>query len=145
MKKFFVVTVLIFAIVQLFAVDSGTGIGVIAGEPTGISVKLWQNSIFAYDAAAAWSFGDEGSLHLHADMLWHNTTLINSQFPIYYGLGARVNLQDDLRAGIRIPVGIAYNVQSMPLDIFWEIVPVLDIMPDIGLGFNGAIGVRYYF
>jgi hypothetical protein len=32
-----------------------------------------------------------------------------------------------------------------PLDIFLEIVPILDLAPKVGFDFNGAIGIRYYF
>jgi len=32
-----------------------------------------------------------------------------------------------------------------PLDIFVEVVPVLDLVPDTDLDFNGAVGIRYIF
>jgi hypothetical protein len=40
---------------QLKAQDSGFGIGIIAGEPTGLSGKLWLGGNNALDMAAAWS------------------------------------------------------------------------------------------
>jgi hypothetical protein len=38
------------------AQDSGFGLGIIIGEPTGISAKQWTGSRTAIDGAVAWSF-----------------------------------------------------------------------------------------
>ncbi len=65
--------------------------------------------------------------------------------PVYYGIGARVKLADDPNIGVRVPVGITYQVSGAPLDIFLELVPVLDLAPDTNFGFNGALGVKYFF
>jgi hypothetical protein len=145
MKKILFTGILIMITMILAAQNSGLGIGVILGEPTGLSAKMWSGSNMALDAAAAWSFGDNGAIHLHADMLWHNFNLIDQSLPVYYGIGGKVKLADDPMIGVRIPVGIAYQVSSAPLDIFLELVPVLDLAPDTSFGFNGALGVRYYF
>ena len=145
MKKLLIITAITIFAVGLSAQNSGLGIGLILGEPTGLSAKMWTGQSTAFDAAAAWSFGDEGALHLHADMLFHNFGLINESFPIYYGIGARVKLADDPNIGVRVPIGIAYQVSGPPLDIFIELVPVLDLAPDTSFGFNGALGVRYFF
>ena len=145
MKKTILVLIVIAAATGLFAQNSGLGVGLILGEPTGLSAKMWTGQTTAFDAAAAWSFGDEGALHLHADMLFHNFGLINQSFPVYYGLGARVKLADDPKIGLRVPVGIAYQIPNVPLDVFIELVPVLDLLPDVDFGFNSALGIRYYF
>jgi hypothetical protein len=122
-----------------------SGLGIILGEPTGLSVKIWQNDNIAYDAAAAWSLGEDGALHLHADFLQHNYNLLNQDFPVYYGLGGRVRLEDDPKLGVRIPLGISHKFSETPMDIFFEIVPVLDLVPETSFAMNGAIGIRYYF
>ena len=48
-----------------------TGIGVMLGEPTGISLKIWNNERTAIDAGLAWSFSGRNAVHLHADYLLH--------------------------------------------------------------------------
>jgi len=136
------------------------GIGIIIGEPTGLSIKKWLGNDRAIDAGIAWSFSGNDSLHLHADYLFHRFDVFslragNGQLPIYYGLGARVKLKDnnndknnndnDVRVGIRVPLGISYLFANAPFDIFAEIVPVLDIAPDLDLDLNLAIGARFYF
>jgi len=142
MKKL-VVIIFIISLSSLYAGD--VGLGIILGEPTGLSLKVWQSESVAYDAAAAWSMGDEGALHIHADILHHNYSMISNNFPIHYGIGARARLEDDPKIGIRIPVGMGYRFQQMPIGTFIELVPVLDLMPETSFGFNGAIGFRYYF
>jgi hypothetical protein len=145
MKKIIVLIIIGLFAIGLSAQNSGLGLGIILGEPTGISAKMWTNSNTAFDAAAAWSFGNEGALHLHADMLFHKFSLINEKFPVYYGFGARVKLSDDPNIGARIPIGIIYVVPNSKFDIFLEAVPVFDLLPDTRLNLNSALGVRYFF
>ena len=148
MKKKILVLIVIVATTGLFAQSSGLGAGIIVGEPTGISLKYWTGQLTAFDGAIAWSFGKEDALHLHADMLLHNPTLITvsqGSLPVYYGLGVRIKLEDKSKLGVRIPVGMAYQFVDAPFDIFLEVVPLLDLVPATDFGLNAAIGVRYYF
>ncbi|MBI3766102.1 MAG: hypothetical protein HY277_06330, partial [Ignavibacteriales bacterium] len=46
-----------------FSQDRGFGIGILIGEPTGVSVKGWLNATNAIDAGVAWSFVRETSFH----------------------------------------------------------------------------------
>lgn len=133
---------------SLAAQNSGLGAGIILGEPTGLCFKYWTGKSTAFDGAAAWSFGKKDALHLHADMLFHNSDLIKvsqGSLPVYYGIGARIRLEDKSKMGVRIPMGITYQFAKAPFDVFLEIVPLLDLAPATDFGLNGAIGVRYYF
>jgi hypothetical protein len=139
------------------------GLGVIAGEPTGVSLKVWLDGNHAVDAAVGWSFSENDSLALHADYLWHNFELLRSgdvpgRLPVYFGVGARFKMRDDddgmMRRrrnrdddllGVRFPLGIAWIAPSAPVDVFVEIVPVLDLVPDSDLSLGAAIGARFWF
>jgi hypothetical protein len=124
------------------------GLGFILGEPTGLSIKKWIGSNIAIDGAAAWSFGRKNSLQLHADCLFHIFNLVKVEelkFPLYYGIGSRVKFNDDTRVGIRFPLGINYIFDKAPVDIFLEVVPILNVAPATEFDLNGAVGVRYYF
>ncbi|MEA1912324.1 MAG: DUF3996 domain-containing protein [candidate division WOR-3 bacterium] len=124
------------------------GLGVILGEPTGLSFKSWTGSNTAIDGAAAWAFVNEGAVHLHVDYLFHNFSLIkveSGKFPVYFGLGGRVKLAKETRVGVRIPLGLEYIFTGAPFDIFLEIVPLLDLIPSTEFEVNGAIGIRYFF
>ncbi len=139
-------------VVMVFAGNAASqgnfGLGIILGEPTGVSMKLWLTERTAIDAAAAWSFSDEAAFHLHADYLFHNFDLITveeGRLPVHFGIGGRVKFEDDSRLGVRIPVGLTYIFDGAPIDIFFEVVPILDLVPDTEFEFNAAIGARFFF
>jgi hypothetical protein len=130
-----------------FAQDKGFGAGVVFGEPTGLSAKYWLDSKRAIDGGLAWSFHKKGFLHVHADLLWHFPEVIRTsvRLPLYAGIGGRIRFDDPVHAGVRIPVGIAWWVDGAPIDVFLEIVPILDLTPATEFELNGGIGVRYFF
>ena len=130
------------------AQESGFGLGVILGEPTGISGKLWIEESKAIDGAVAWSFDKESAMHLHADLLFHSSNISKvemSKLLLYYGIGGRIKFEEDGKAGVRVPLGINYLSSGAPLDIFLEIVPLLDLAPSTEFDLNAAIGIRYFF
>jgi len=130
------------------AQESGFGLGVILGEPTGISGKLWIEDSKAIDGAVAWSFEKESAVHVHADLLFHSSNISKvekSKLLFYYGIGGRIKFEDDSKAGVRVPLGINYLSSGAPLDIFLEIVPLLDLAPSTEFDLNAAIGIRYFF
>jgi hypothetical protein len=142
-----IVAVMIFA--GSAAAQGNFGLGIILGEPTGVSGKLWLSERSAIDMAAAWSFGGhDDAFHLHADYLLHNFDLISvskGRLPIHFGVGARVKFEDDSKLGVRVPVGLTYIFDGAPLDIFFEIAPILDLIPDTEFEANAAIGIRFFF
>ena len=156
MKCRIAIMVLLLAVVSANARAQDTfGLGVIVGEPTGLSLKYWLDKEHAIDGAAAWSFAENDSFQIHADYLIHDYELLNSDdLPFYDGLGARLKFKDndgrgrnrnDAIFGIRVPLGVTYLFEDAPLDLFFEIVPILDLSPDVDLDINAAIGLRFYF
>lgn len=132
----------------IVAQDKGFGLGIILGEPTGLSLKNWVGSKTALDFAVAWSFVNSDSLHLHADYLIHNFGLFKVKkgtLILYYGIGGRVKTEKKSRVGVRIPIGINYILEKAPLDIFLELAPLFDLIPNTDFGITGGIGIRYYF
>lgn len=139
------------------AQGSGFGLGVVLGEPTGLSMKAWIGDGSAVDAAAAWSLEGAGRLHLHVDYLRHADVIDvrRGHLPFYYGIGARINIygdnrrrfdnDDDVRLGLRVPLGLTYLFAGAPLDIFVEIAPVVELFPATDVDLDGGVGIRYYF
>lgn len=143
------------------AQDHGFGLGVIIGEPTGFSAKLWTSSVNAFDFGVGWSVGgdrigkykgiyDGGSrLHFHVDYLWHAFDAIHSsvRFPLYYGFGGRINSGGgyDGSVALRGVFGIAWLPHNMPIDVFLELVPSLQLASITGFGIDAGIGARYFF
>jgi len=146
MKKFlFVLFVSLFA-AGIYAQDSGIGVGVMIGEPTGLSAKLWTSDATAAQFGVAWSFNNY--LHVHGDMLMHVFNVVDvskGELPFYVGLGARILFADDLTLGVRVPLGAAYQFEGAPFDLFLEIVPIMNLTPATDFDINGAIGFRYFF
>jgi len=148
MKKIILVSIIALCSFGLFAQGSGLGLGVVFGEPTGLSAKMWTSERTAFDGAVAWSFAGAGWLHVHADFLIHNYDLIDvnqGALPVYFGLGAYVSFSSNLGLGARVPFGLAYQFEDAPVDIFVEIVPGLSLLPGIDFYLGGGIGVRYFF
>lgn len=138
-------------------VDAGTWeLGVILGEPTGLSAKHWMTTNTALDFGAAWSFGESGNFHLHCDYLYHNYEIFKVEegsLPLYFGIGGRVRFEGDdpldknrgTRVGIRIALGLEYLVAAYPMSIFFEVAPIVDIAPATEGSMNGGLGIRYVF
>ena len=147
---------LILTILLLFSLNhesnaQGTELGVIVGEPTGVSAKFWSSGKSAIGLGVAWSLGESGhihnpsgSLHLHIDYLWHFWT--NSGIAFYSGLGGRLLFDDETQFAARIPIGLQFNVAKR-LSLFFELAPTLPIMPETQSNFdiNGGAGVRFRF
>jgi len=127
------------------------GVGVIFGEPTGVSLKYFINDKLAVDGGVGWAFYKETDFHLHADVLWHQFDLIpvpEGRLPLYFGVGARFKAMDDQddRVGIRAPVGLSYLFETLPLDVFVEVAPVLDFTSsDVHGSVTAGIGARWWF
>lgn len=134
-------------------------LGIIVGEPTGLSYKHGLQNGNSIATAAAWSFGENESLQIHADYLF-NTGKLNTPAELkgnsqwYLGAGARLKLKDDNDngrnrdddlLGVRLPLGINFYPLQAPVELFAEIVPVMDLIPHSDFDINAAIGARYIF
>jgi hypothetical protein len=139
-------------------VDNGTlELGVILGEPTGLSAKYWTTTNTALDFGAAWSFGEDGNFHLHCDYLYHNYNIFKVEegsLPLYFGIGGRVRFENDhsiidghhgTRVGLRLVLGIEYLVAAYPMSVFFEVAPIVDLAPATEGSMNGGLGIRYVF
>jgi hypothetical protein len=143
------------------AQDRKFGLGVIIGEPTGLSAKLWTTETTALDFGLGWSVGGDrigryngyyngtGRIHFHMDYLWHSFDAIRSseRFPLYYGVGGRLNSGAgyDQSMAIRGVFGIAWLPHNTPIDVFLELVPSLQLVSTSAFGIDAGFGVRYFF
>lgn len=123
-------------------------IGLMVGDPTGISFKSWTGSKNAFDLGVAWSLSNTDAISVHGDYLWHAwiDDVEKGKLALYYGIGARVLITDnDSNVGARIPLGINYLLEDAPIDFFIEIAPIINVLPDTDADGDGAIGIRFYF
>lgn len=143
-----------------FNADREFGLGIMIGQPTGLSGKYYLGGSTAIDFGIAnyYRYRYEYAFHLHADFLWHPLVLVDAdafQLPLHFGVGARIldhgdreYFEDNTHLGVRVPVGLTFYFKNVPLDIFVEIAYVLDIVSDDRHSysdFNSNLGIRYYF
>lgn len=131
------------------SVSLAFGLGVVAGEPTGLSFKQWLSGGNAVDGALAWSFDKPEAFTLNIDYIYHMVSAGEIRIPgwkFYIGIGGSVKLEeDDNRLGVRVPLGINYLFKSSPFDFFAEIAPILDLAPATEFRMNFGVGIRYFF
>ena len=130
------------------------GVGLMLGEPSGLSAKLFVDRRHAFDAALSFSFVDD-RFHAHGDYLLHFPGKIQGleggQWIPYVGIGGKLRFrEDDKDSGhdglsARIPLGVVLHPQGMPVDFFVEIVPGMRVLPETDPELGGAIGARFYF
>ena len=152
MRKLLPAIVLILLLITFennYAQDKGLGLGIIIGEPTGLSGKYWLNTNNALDFGLAYSFVRKNSaVSLHADYLYHAFDVIKSdyRFPVYYGFGARLRLVDgdDNALGARGVIGVVWLSDKLPIDVFLELVPVFNLFPSTSLNLDMGFGARFY-
>ena len=132
----------------IWAQDSGLGLGILVGDPTGLSAKLWLGDSSAIDAAAAWAFKDPPACHIHGDYFFHGSVPVDLSAGVlmfHLGAGGRVKLEKETKVGVRAPLGVDYWFDNHPIDVFLEIAAVLDLVPATEFDFNAGLGVRYFF
>ena len=127
------------------------GIGLALGEPSGFSIKKFNNNSEAFQYTLGYSTvkGEEG-INIGADFLLHNYDFITAEkgsIPFYYGAG--IHLKSYNNAGnqiyARVPLGVAYEVADFPFDVFFEFAPGIAVVPQPSLVTNFALGGRFYF
>lgn len=138
----------------------GFGLGLIGGDPTGLCMKYWLSGESALEAIAAWSFDGDGGFFLAVDYDRHAFGLDDDPgsdlggLYLSYGLGARMHFRedddhdegdgDDFRLGIRIPLALVYPFEGAPVDLFLQLAPAVDLVPETELRLNGGVGARLY-
>lgn len=156
MKKWIIVLMIMASPVMASAAqNSGPfGLGLILGDPTGITAKYWLGNQNAIDGSIG--FHD---LSIQADYLWHFNNIFpkvrEGAFLAYTGIGFKIEDKDhhhdgnhddnDLSAGIRVPLGVAFELGQHPLEFFIELAPTLEFTPDTDMNLDGSIGARYFF
>ncbi len=149
MKKVFLITIFVLFGTVLVAQESGCGVGLIVGEPTGISGKYWLDETRAIDAGLAVGlFGVGTEFSLHTDYLYHINNLIKWKYklPFYYGFGVRMRFASNspIKFGVRGVAGVMMYFKKLPIDVFFEVAPSFRLLPTTGLDLDIAIGGRYY-
>lgn len=141
------------------AAPTGIGFGVTAWEPIGITGKFWMGAQ-AIDLTAGWS--PQNMYILSGDYLRHFEGMMGQKMLLpYIGGGAVLfgstddarkdgtwfadDHTDDLGIGVHIPVGIEWQMESVPVGVSVQVAPGLGFIPKSFTFLNAGIAARYYF
>lgn len=125
------------------------GGGIVLGEPSGLTAKLWYTeSGFAVDTALAWSFQEDANLYMHANGLFHLAIIETAggrYLAPFVGGGVSYRVGARSRLGLRVPLGLSIlPFTNFPAEFFAEIAPGISLIPDTSPGFGAGLGVRFY-
>lgn len=163
MKKLILLTALL-TTTTLFAKpgNTGFGAGVIIGDPTALSGKYFMGE-------TAFDFGLSTGHHellIYGDYLRHfkgkfgNQNAFVSALTPYVGVGPVFAFadgdkdhnkhfieddDDDFTFGGRIPLGVEWIYNELPIGVSLEIAPGVKIIPETDAFVQGGLAVRYYF
>jgi hypothetical protein len=121
------------------------GLGGQIGSPSGITLKWYEGPGRAFDLFGAWDLDDFFFLNLH--MLFERP-LTDSPLNLFYGPGAYIGVHerrgdDDLVVGISGNFGLNFFTERF--EVFLQLTPRLNIVPDTEGRVGGGVGLRYYF
>jgi len=121
------------------------GLGGQIGDPSGVTLKLYQRPGLAYEFLAAWDLDRFFFLNGH---VLYERPIPDSPLHYYFGPGVILGISDDgpddaeLVIGISGQVGVNFFVERF--EVFLHLTPRLSIIPDTDGDFGGGIGLRYY-
>jgi len=134
--------------------DDDYAVGVILGDPTGLSAKMKLNNEHSLDGALAYSSGRHHGTQIHSDYLWDRArSWETTQGPLYmyYGLGGRLISYTDkddhsqISLGPRGSLGLDFNIFNPNIELFGELALILEVVPSITADVDAGIGARIRF
>ena len=149
LSKYLTMAVLVFVVNQAHAEQGEFSIGVGAIMPNGVTAKFWTTDRVAIDIFGEWSINSK-EYKTHADVLIHDFDKIQwegERVAMYYGIGGAATFEEDkdTRVLIRIPIGVAYYISDVPVELFGETAPKISIYPSTSFYLDLMIGARYRF
>lgn len=143
------VLALVFAPAPARADGGPFGLGIVLGEPTGITGLYRFGDRTAVDISLGIDALDDNGFYVHGVFLFFLPDLLGGGsvgLSPYLGPGAFVaDAGNDVALGARVPFGLSLDFRRAPIQIYGEIAVGLLLVPDVDLGLGGAVGFRYFF
>jgi len=169
--KVIVLGLLVFPLIQprqsIAQPQGDFGFGLILLEPLGGTIKYWTAANQALDADIGESYF--GAPRIDVDYLWHFNSFRSNVLLLYGGLGAALGFgsagyydvyygrdynghpfyvrdyyNSTFGFGVRFLLGLDILPRRVPLEFFAQAGPLIGIVPAFGVGWDFAIGVRFY-
>jgi hypothetical protein len=123
------------------------GLGIILGQPTGLTLEFFVASSQSIDLAIGLDAFNRGGFYVHGDYLFYLPSLVRGRsvsLSPYLGPGVFVaGGRPDV--GVRVPFGLSLDFRTAPLKLFLEVAPHLRLVDDVRLRIAAAVGFRYFF
>ena len=165
MRKLFVLAIVFFLLINsqnIFAQQSPQGkqfgFGIMLGDPTGATLKIWteNENAFVIDIGSSYF----GSPRLDGDYLWHFNAFHSNIAQLYAGPGVAIGFgnghgfwyndngfyvrDNGAGLGVRGVFGVNVIPRNDPLEFFFEVGVLVGIAPDFGSAVDAALGLRFY-
>ncbi len=119
------------------------GVGVVLGEPIGVTAKLWMDDRLAFDAGAGLSDGNAG---FWGDALWHDWTLLPQpaagRLGAYAGAGPHTPTGADARCGGGTMGGVSFRPNGHPRVLYAYAGPLFRMTQGGHVDAVGGVGIR---
>jgi len=132
--------------------DSNFGLGFMLGNPSALSARIATSGTNAVDLLLGYDLyapEQDGVLYLGGDYLWYNYSLIpvsRGRLPVYYGPGIQATISSEhASVGIRGVLGLEYQFANAPFDLFLEVGPGINVIPNTDPNVSAGFGARYFF
>jgi hypothetical protein len=142
--------------VQAQRTSGSVGLGGQVGEPSGLSLKFYNEDAPSYDFLAAWSLVDD-NFFLNAHALWNydieaENLSADQDLEWFVGPGGFLIIDDDapgtgddeIVLGISGTIGLNFVVDRR-FEFFAQVTPRIAVVPDTQGDVGGGVGFRYYF
>jgi hypothetical protein len=128
------------------------GFGIVLGTLDAGSIKVWTtpDQAFVADFGGSWF----GPLRLQGDYLWHFDAFHSRIVKMYAGPGLAVAFGNaeyfnedgtsTVGIGARVMFGVNIIPRTVPLEIFVELGPLIGFVPNVGVGIDAGVGIRFY-
>jgi hypothetical protein len=124
------------------------GIGGQIGDPSGLTLKVYNPGRMSYDFLAAWDLDDFFFVNAHGLFSRHVGNRDDLHF--FYGPGLFLGFRDrardeddDVVAGISGTFGLGYVFDRF--ELYGQLTPRLSVVPGTDGDLGGGLGFRFYF
>ena len=137
------------------------GFGLILGDPSGLTVKYLLNNENSIDGYIGSSYF--GNIRIGGDYLWDFDAFNSKIVKMYAGPGLVLGFgngngvfykadnskfyywkDNGLGIAVRAIIGVNVIPKKTPIEIFFELGPLVGLSPNFGVNIDAALGIRFY-
>lgn len=123
------------------------GLGFVIGSPTGITGLGKLSDTNAVDGTLGWALSEQ-YFQINLNYLWIKSNIFKNPkapFDLHYGIGGRLRGSKETRLGPRFPVGLSHFFRDPPIEVYFEVAPVINLITRTDLDIDVGLGGRFYF